>query len=90
MRFEWDAVKAATNLRKHGVDFEEAATIFADDLSATARDPDHSIGEARFLTFGMSNSNRVLVVSHTDRAGIIRIISARVATRKEKRIYEDS
>ncbi len=90
MRFEWDAVKAAANVRKHGVDFDEAATVFADDLSATARDPDHSVAEARFLTFGMSNGNRVLVVSHTDRAGVIRIISARVATRKEKRIYEES
>ena len=90
MQFEWDAAKAATNVLRHGVDFDEASTVFADDLSATGRDPDHSIGEARFLTFGLSNKGRVLAVSHTDRVGVVRIISARAATRKEKQIYEES
>ena len=90
MQFEWDATKAASNVLKHGVDLDEASTVFADDLSATGRDPDHSIGEARFLTFGLSNKGRVLAVSHTDRVGVVRIISARAATRKEKQIYEES
>jgi uncharacterized protein len=89
MRFEWDAAKAAGNLRKHGVSFDEASTVFADDLSATGRDRDHSIGESRFVTFGLSSTGRVLVVSHTDRSGVVRIVSARPATPKEKRIYEE-
>ncbi len=90
MRFEWDAAKADINVRKHGVKFDEASTVFADDLSATGRDLDHSIDEYRFLTFGLSSKGRVLAVSHTDRGGVVRIISARPATRKEKRIYEES
>jgi uncharacterized protein len=90
MRFEWDSAKASANLRKHGVSFDEATTVFADTLAATARDPDHSGAEARFLTFGQSNVGRVLVVSHTDRGDAIRIISARHATRKELQIYESS
>ena len=90
MRFEWDAAKAATNVLKHRVDFDEASTVFADDLSATGRDPDHSISEARFLTFGLSSKGRVLAVSHTDRGGVVRIVSARPATRKEKQIYEEN
>ena len=89
MQFEWDAAKAATNVLRHGVDFDEASTVFADGLSATGRDPDHSIGEARFLTFGLSSKGRLLAVSHTDRGGVVRIISARAATRKEKQIYEE-
>ena len=84
MQFEWDAAKAATNVLRHGVDFDEASTVFADGLSATGRDPDHSIGEARFLTFGLSSKGRLLAVSHTDRGGVVQIISARAATRKEK------
>ena len=90
MQFEWDAAKAATNVLKHGVDFDEASTVFADGLSATGHDPDHSIGEARFLTFGLSSKGQVLAVSHTDRGGVVRIISAPVATRKEKQIYEEN
>jgi uncharacterized protein len=90
MQFEWDAAKAAANVLKHGVDFDEASTVFADALSATGRDPDHSINEARFLTFGLSSKGRVLAVSHTDRSGVLRIISARAATRKEKQIYEEN
>lgn len=89
MQFEWDAAKAAANVLKHSVDFDEASTVFADDLAATGRDPDHSIGEARFLTFGLSSKGRLLAVSHTDSGGVVRIISARAATRKEKQIYEE-
>ena len=90
MHFEWDKAKAANNLSKHDVSFDEASTVFADVLSATARDPDHSRGESRLLTFGMSSAGRILVVSHTDRGSIIRIISARPATRHERKIYEET
>lgn len=89
MRFEWDARKSAANLLKHGVGFDEASTVFGDSLAATARDLDHSAAEARFVTFGLSSSGRVLAVSHTDRGGAIRVISARLATRLERRIYEE-
>ena len=89
MRFEWDPDKAGENLRKHGVSFEEASSALFDPLSATGRDPDHSVGESRFVTFGLSSSGRLLVVSHVERAGRIRIISARVATRPERQIYEE-
>lgn len=89
MNFEWEETKAAANLEKHKVSFEEASTVFQDDLSLTGRDPDHSIGEHRFVTFGLSARNRVLLVSHTERGGKIRIISARPATRAERKIYEE-
>ncbi len=89
MKFDWDGAKAETNLKNHGVSFEEASTIFRDPLSATGSDPDHSYGEHRWITFGMSDQGRLLVVAHTERAARIRIISARVATRSERRIYED-
>lgn len=89
MRFEWDVRKASPNAFKHGVTFNEATTVFADGLSVTGRDLDHSDGEARYLTFGVSTAGRILAVSHTDRHGFIRIISAREATRREKRIYEE-
>ena len=89
MRFEWDAAKAIANLRKHGVTFDEASTVFADDFSATGRDLDHSVGEFRYMTFGLSNEGRVLAVSHTDRGGVVRVVSARPATPKEKRLYEN-
>ena len=88
MRFEWDPTKAAENIRKHDVSFEEAASVFFDSLSATGRDPDHSRGEKRFVTFGISSAGRLLTVSHTDRGSRIRIISARRATRAERTIYE--
>ena len=88
MNFEWAEIKAASNLIKHKVSFEEASTVFADDLSFTGRDPDHSLGELRYVIFGVSAANRILVVSHTERGGIIRIISARPATRAERKIYE--
>lgn len=89
MNFEWEQAKAASNLLKHGVGFEEAATVFEDDLSLTGSDPDHSVGERRFVTFGLSVTNRLLVVAHTERSGKIRIISARPATRAERKIYEN-
>jgi uncharacterized DUF497 family protein len=89
MRFEWDPRRAAANLRKHGVSFEEATTALRDALALTGRDPDHSHGEARYITFGVSSRNRLLVVAHTDRGGLIRIIHARAATKSERRIYEE-
>ena len=90
MKFEWDPVKAYANEGKHGVTFDEASTVFGDVLSVSGRDLKHSVGENRLLTFGLSIHGRVLVVSHTDRGSVIRIISARPATRKEKRIYEEN
>ena len=90
MEFTWNANKAAHNLQKHGVSFLEAGTIFDDPLAVTYDDPDHSEEEDRFLTYGLSNQNRLLIVSHTFRAGQTRIISARQATRQERSIYEDT
>jgi uncharacterized DUF497 family protein len=90
MRFEWDPRKAAANLRKHAVSFEEATTALRDHLALTGRDPDHSVGEARYVTFGVSSQGRLLVVAHTEHGGLIRIISARTATRSERNIYEES
>jgi uncharacterized protein len=89
MKFEWDPGKADTNLGKHGVTFDEASTVFGDVHSVSGRDLAHSVRENRYVTFGLSSRGHVLVVSHTDRRGVIRIISARTATRKEKRIYEE-
>ncbi len=89
MEFEWALDKSKANLKKHGVSFHEASTVFGDPLSITFNDPDHSIGEHRFLTFGYSRLNRLLVVVHTERHGKTRIISARRVTRQERKIYED-
>ncbi len=89
MEFEWDPAKAERSLTKHGVSFAEAATVFGDPLAVTYFDPDHSEDEDRFLTFGHSSAGRVLVVSHTDRGNRTRIISARRATRKERKQYEE-
>ena len=89
MEFEWNLNKAAANIDKHNVSFPEAATVFDDSLSVTFPDPDHSIGESRCVIIGMSVSGLLLVVSHTDRDNRIRIISARRATRQEKRFYEE-
>jgi hypothetical protein len=89
MRFEWNYAKAAKNLRKHRVSFEEAVSVFYDPLAETGADPDHSQDEARFVTFGMSSAGRLLVVSHTDREKAIHIISARRATQSERRFYEE-
>ena len=87
--FEWDEDKADANFRKHQVAFTEAATVFGDPLSLTSHDPDHSIEEDRYLTIGMSSTARVLIVSHTNRGDTIRIISARAATRRERKVYEE-
>jgi hypothetical protein len=89
MRFTWDPWEAATNFDKHGVTFEEAATVFGDPLAVTGADPDHSIDEARWITFGCSERGRLLVVAHSDRQEGIRIISARRATRAERKLYEE-
>ena len=90
MEFEWNETKASANKKRHQVTFYEAATVFGGPLAVTFRDLDHSIGEFRFLTFGFSRLNRLLAISHTDREGCIRIISARRATRRERIIYEES
>ena len=89
MRFEWNTQKAVRNLRKHGVSFDEASTVFFDPLSATGDDPDHSLEERRFVTFGMSSSGRLLVVTHSEQYDAIRIITARLATRTERKLYEE-
>jgi uncharacterized protein len=89
MSFAWDKAKATRNLAKHGVSFDEAMSVFFDPLAVSGADPDHSLGEARYISFGISILGRLLVVCHTHRAGTIRIISARPATRLEKRIYEE-
>jgi hypothetical protein len=89
MDFEWDDDKAEANERKHGVTFTEAATVFDDPLSLTGYDPDHSDDEDRFITMGQSAEGRLLIVSHPDRGGNVRIISARVASRAERKDYED-
>jgi uncharacterized DUF497 family protein len=88
MDFEWDPEKAVRNLTKHGVTFHEAATVFGDARALTFSDPDHSEDEDRFLTIGLSSSNHLLIVSHTDRGERTRIISARRGTRRERTIYE--
>jgi len=87
--FLWDARKAAVNERKHGIGFPEATTVFDDPLSVTIPDPAHSVGEHRFLLLGMSKQRRLLVVAHADEGESIRIISARRANRRERRIYEE-
>lgn len=89
MEFEWDPEKATRNQAKHGVSFHKAATVFDDPLALTFSDPDHLEDEDRFLTFGHSAEGDLLVVSHTDRGESTRIISARRATRKERKLYED-
>jgi uncharacterized protein len=88
--FEWDARKAAGNLRKYKVSFDEAATVFGDFLSATVADPAHSAGEHRYITVGLSSRGRLLMVAHADRGGRVRIISARTLTASERKAYEDT
>jgi hypothetical protein len=89
MTFTWDAEKDAANRRKHGVGFREAASVLEDPLSTTYRDPAHSHGEQRYVTVGRSRLGKTLVVAHADRGDTIRIISARPATRRERRFYEE-
>ena len=88
MRFEWSPKKAAANLAKHKVSFDEASTVFGDPLAVTIDDPDSSTDENRLLTKGMSQGWKLLVVAHTYKEGVIRIISARRATKSERRQYE--
>lgn len=90
LEFTWDRDKAAANLRKHGVSFEEASTTFGDPLSITVNDPKHSEDESRFVLVGQSFQGRLLVVVHSEREGSIRIISVREATRRERREYEQA
>lgn len=90
LNFEWDLNKAKSNLGKHGISFEEASTIFGDPRSLTIPDPMHSNLENRFITLGTSHRGQLLVVVHTERGDNIRIISARVASRRERRSYEES
>ena len=89
MKIEWDPKKALSNFRKHRVSFEEAVTALRDPMAATGADPDHSVGESRYITFGVSERGRLLVVAHTERGEAIRIISARLARKGERRIYEE-
>ena len=89
MTFTWDPRKADQNRKTHGVDFREAATVFDDALSTTFPDVDHSVGERRILIIGLSAAGRILVVAHTEAGDTIRIISARRATRREQRFYEE-
>ena len=86
--FEWDSAKAFANIEKHSVTFDEAASAFGDTLSLTVPDPEHSEGEYRYLLLGVSGTGRLVVVSHTERSGRIRIIGARPAVPKERRDYE--
>jgi len=94
--FEWDPAKARANLTKHGVSFDDATTVFGDPLSSTFSDPDHSLAEERLVILGMSHRGRLLAVMHTERrrasdgADVIRIFSARKATRGERMAYEES
>jgi uncharacterized protein len=88
LTFEWDARKARSNLAKHGVGFEEASTVFGDPLSLTIADPEHSKVEDRFVTMGIAFTGKLLVVVHTDRGDNIRTISARHASRRERKSYE--
>ena len=88
LKFEWDRRKAASNFKKHGVTFEEAATAFGDPLSVTIHDPNHSNDEDRFLLLGETRGKKLVIVAHTDRNDTIRIISARPATGGERENYE--
>ena len=87
--FQWDDNKARTNETKHGISFDEATTVFSDELSITILDPDHSAAEDRFVVLGHSHRRRLLVVIFTERGDNIRIISARRATTTERKMYED-
>lgn len=89
MKFEWDTNKAISNLRKHKISFDEASTALSDPMAATGADPDHSIGELRYITFGISERGRLLVVAHTEQSDTVRIISARLASKRERKIYEE-
>ena len=89
MEFEWDEKKAAANLAKHRVSFDEATTVFDDPLYVDFYDPDHSIDERRYIIIGESQQRRLLIVSYTERDEVIRLISAREVTRSERETYEE-
>jgi uncharacterized protein len=89
LNFEWDDKKARSNFRKHGVRFDEASTVFGDALSLTIPDPAHSEVEDRLITLGRSHRGKLFVVVHTERGDNIRIISARLASRRERQVYEE-
>jgi uncharacterized DUF497 family protein len=89
MEFEWDKEKAAANLAKHGVSFDEARTVFDDPLYVDFYDPDHSLDEHRYIIIGESRQRRPLIVSYTERGDVIRLISAREVTRSERETYEE-
>ena len=89
MKFEWDENKAAVNLSKHGISFEEARTVFDDRLYVDFYDPDHSDEEDRYIMVGESQQGNLLIVSYTERADFIRLISARKVTRGEREVYEE-
>ena len=90
MQFTWDQKKASSNLARHGISFEEAATVFGDPLSNSFPDPDHSLEEQRFIIIGASEQGRIIVVAHTDDEEFVRIISAREATSRERESYEEN
>jgi len=90
MNYEWDPPKAMANVKKHGVTFDEAATVFLDPMALSGPDPDHSLDDSRYISFGMSSLGHLLAVSHTYRSGGIRLISARRATRTERKLYEEA
>jgi len=89
MNLEWDARKAHENLRKHGVSFEEAKTVFDDPVYVDFYDPDHSYNERRYIIIGQSQQGRLLIVSYTEREDVVRLISAREAARGEREAYEE-
>jgi uncharacterized DUF497 family protein len=89
LTFEWDSRKARSNLSKHGVSFETASTVFGDDFSLTIPDPDHSMTERRYITVGRAFNGKLIVVVHTERGDNIRIISARGASRRERKFFEE-
>jgi uncharacterized DUF497 family protein len=90
LRFDWDLNKASKNIKKHEVMFDEAATVFDDPMFVTVIDEEHSDDEERYITIGVSRQGRLLVVAHTDRAGQIRVISARKATKYEEQFYAET
>ncbi len=90
VKFEWDAAKADVNIEKHGVSFDEAESVFLDPLAISGPDPDHSVGESRYITFGMSSLGCLLAVSHSHRPRAIRIISELRLTRAERKLYEEN
>jgi len=89
IEFEWDQNKASSNLIKHGVSFDEAKTVFDDPLYVDFYDPDHSYNEHRYIIVGQSQNNRLLIVTYTERGNTIRLINAREATQRERKVYEE-